>query len=295
MGISMGSLGEGLKKAFTPQPINPIMPMPSFPEFKSGKEYLDDLAKADPTRSANREQKEKRERSKSLQEQIAKRREAVEGREAVDLPKFGTYQASTISGTPKVNTSEDLRAQTLDMTQRLANEEVPSTAMAQHRLATDRGLQQQLALASASRDPRAVKDAMNAQARLQSEASLQSGLIRSQEAQRQQQALASAIGAQTGIRGQDIQAGTSQAQLQMQRNLANQQALQQAAKDAAAAGNQQLAMQYQGQLSQLQQKDQAIRDLFQQENTSLGMFQPGSAGADAAAAGGLISAIGSFF
>lgn len=114
---------------------------------------------------------------------------------------------------PEVNMGADLRARTMGFADRLANTNVPSTAMLQHRLATDRGMKQALSLAASQGNPRALRDAMAAQGQLQSTSALQSGLVASQEAQRQAQQLAQAGQMMTGLRGQDISGSTAAGQM----------------------------------------------------------------------------------
>lgn len=83
---------------------------------------------------------------------------------------------------------EGLYSKTEGLADRLANTEIPSVAMAQHRQATDRGLKQAMALgASNPNNPNALRSVLNSQADLTQKSALDSALVRSQEAQRQAQ------------------------------------------------------------------------------------------------------------
>lgn len=134
---------------------------------------------------------------------------------------------------PNINMSEQARSQAMGFANRLGNIDVPSTAMLQHRKATDRGMQQALSLAASSRNPRAMRDAMNMQAQLQSSSSLDSGLIRAQEQAANAQRLQAAGGMIQGLRGQDIQGSTAQNQMGLQ---AQQQRADNLAKATSALG-----------------------------------------------------------
>lgn len=139
----------------------------------------------------------------------------------------GGYQASQIGYNPSVNMSTGLRNEAAGYARNLANMNVPSQAMAQHRLATDRGMKQAASLAATGRNPRGLRDALNAQAQIQGQSALQSAVVRSQEAARQQAAQGQAAGIMGSLRGQDISGSTDLARMQLARSQANQQATNQ--------------------------------------------------------------------
>lgn len=246
-----------------------------------GLPSLGDLSKAAEeagrrtSREIDKPYRDQRKRTDALGESIRNRQKTLSDKESnyTTLGDSKGYDAAQAGPAPTINTSGGLRDEALALSRSLADQSnAPSSAMAQHRRATDRGLAQQMALAQGSRDPRAFRSAMDQQGQLQAQSSLDSSIIASQEQQRQNQALSSAIAAQTGIRGQDIGASSQQASLDQQTQLANQAALQQSARDAAAAGNQQAALQYSGRMQEAQAKSDAIRDLYQQQNAALGNY-----------------------
>lgn len=81
-----------------------------------------------------------------------------------------------------------------NIAKRLASTEQGNAAMAHHRLATDRGLKQAMALGQSQSDPLAARRALDTQAQIQGESDLKSSIIAAQDQRTQNQALAQAGG-----------------------------------------------------------------------------------------------------
>lgn len=206
-----------------------------------------------------------------LREAIIARRGQLEGLPGFqDLPAAERFQAEQIQQDLSIDPASDIRGQVLGYTERLADTDVPSTAMAQHRMATDRGVKQAMALAASQRNPAALRQALEAQAGIQGQAALQSGLVRSQEAQRQQAALAQAAGLASGLRGQDISRSTSQRKLELERERANQAARQEAGRFGAEAANQRAVLNERLRQAQEAERQRQIGQTFGQQQAAVG-------------------------
>jgi hypothetical protein len=139
----------------------------------------------------------------------------------------------------------------------------PSVAQDQLKMATDRSMRQQLGLALGARggnQAAAMKQAQMQQAMIGQEAAAQSAVLRAQEQQAAQASLGQLL---AGARGADIGLATTQAGLQQQAAMQNQDALNQFGLQQGQFGQQANAMNLQVGVDQQRQKDAMIATYMQ--------------------------------
>lgn len=225
-----------------------------------------------------------KQQNQNLIDALNRERDEVKGRRGQyhQVGDIERANASDARFNADINMGRDARSGAMDFARQLGNADVPSTAMLQHRLATDRGMKQSLSLANSQRNPRALRDAINAQGQLSATSSLQSGLIASQEAQAQAQRQAQAAGIMTGLRGQDISGSTSQNQMQLQKALANQAAQNKAQLQNAAQANQARGQDVTTRVAQDRDVASQTADTFAQQGRAMGNRMSAEAGVSSA-------------
>lgn len=171
-----------------------------------------------------------------------------------------THAPMQIHETPTIDRSEDMRAQAAAIGARLSDQTNHNAGMAQHRLATDRGLKQAMALAQSQNNPLAYRHAADAQGEMQARAALQGATIAAQDQRSRNAALSGAASIFGQQRSQDIGASTNQAGLDMRRQLANQKALHEAGMFNAKAKNERAHRETQLEMANRAQENKAFLD-----------------------------------